>query len=151
MKLFKLVKEIRSKLGVIHFRRYAIIETKWFGLYIHRIYKADADKHLHSHPWNFKSIILKGSYAEAYNGIDIFGEPQTYIRTREFLDYSSANTDYFHKILNIIKGPVTTLFFTYGVHREWYYLVNGEKIESTKYRIMKNEGKFIVLDKTPVV
>jgi len=62
--MFKKTKEIISKDGVLHFRRWKIILTPWFAIYIHAIYKADEDKHLHNHPWNFWSFVLKGSYTE---------------------------------------------------------------------------------------
>jgi hypothetical protein len=41
MKLFKWVKEIVSKDGKLHFKRFAILETDRFSIYIHRIYEGD--------------------------------------------------------------------------------------------------------------
>lgn len=32
---------------------------------VHHIARADADRHLHDHPWNFVSVVLKGGYVEA--------------------------------------------------------------------------------------
>lgn len=141
MKLFTKVKEIRSKSGELHFQRFGIIETKWFGLYIHRIYKEDKDLHLHSHPWNFKTIVLNGMYIERYLGRDVFNDPQEFTRVRGRLSYASGDRNYYHKILEIVRGPVTTLFFTYGQHGPWYYNVNGTQIESDLYRSLKNTGK----------
>jgi hypothetical protein len=60
-KLF-LAKEIISKEGVLHFRRWRIIECLLFNIYIHKIYVKDND--LHDHPWNYFSLILSGSYIE---------------------------------------------------------------------------------------
>src|SRR5690242_14456495 len=62
--MFKLVKKILSKEGVLHFRRWAIFECKWFNIYIHCISQSDQDTSPHSHPWSFLSFILKGSYGE---------------------------------------------------------------------------------------
>lgn len=45
-----LIKEIKSKTGDLHFRRWRIIETPWFSIYVHGIYKADEEAHLHDHP-----------------------------------------------------------------------------------------------------
>ncbi len=61
-----MVKEIVSKKGVVHFRRFRIIETPWFNLYLHKIYESDNEKHLHDHPFSFTSLVLKGSYKELY-------------------------------------------------------------------------------------
>ena len=57
-------KEIISKEGVLHFRRWTIFSCYYFSIYIHQIFKADEDLHLHNHPWNYCSIILYGSYVE---------------------------------------------------------------------------------------
>jgi hypothetical protein len=62
--IIKLVKEIRSKEGILHFQRYELFKTPWFRCYLHRIFEGDKDLHLHNHPWNFLGIILKGSYIE---------------------------------------------------------------------------------------
>ena len=59
-----LVKEIISKQGGLHFRRYRLLQTPWFAIYIHQILKSDMDKDPHCHPWNFTSVILEGAYQE---------------------------------------------------------------------------------------
>lgn len=140
MKLLQWVKEIRSKTGVLHFKRFAIVETKYFALYIHKIYESDRDLHLHSHPWNFKTVVLKGIYVERYLGKDLYNEPQEFTRVRGTFSYVSGDRHYYHKILEIMKGPVTTLFFTYGQHKFWYYNVDNILIESGEYRKLKNQN-----------
>lgn len=45
------------------FRR-RLIQTPWFGVYLHDIYREDRDYDPHDHPWSFVSIILRGSYTE---------------------------------------------------------------------------------------
>lgn len=134
MKFFTKVKEIRSKTGKLHFQRFAIFETDACALYIHRIHRHDEDLHLHSHPWNFISLILWGEYWELVTSGDY--------RQKNFGTISRMTRNDFHKIAMITKGPVTTLFFTYGEHMPWYYYVNGRMIESEKYRTMKNKGMF---------
>lgn len=132
MKLFQKVKEIRSRKGDLHFERWAILETDVFAVYIHRIHIEDRDLHLHSHPWNFISWILKGSYDE---------ENQSGINNKRFLSFSKADTNYVHKIKRITNGPVYSLFITYGKKKPWYYLVNSELIESETYRKIKNDKR----------
>ena len=104
MKIFKKVKEIVSKEGVLHFKRYAIIETSFFALYIHRIYEADKDEHMHNHPWSYLSLILNGSYVEHYKEVS---EPipisKSYYIKRTFGSISIGNKNKFHKITNFIK------------------------------------------------
>lgn len=130
MKFFKKVKEIRSKEGELYFERYAIFEIENVAsLYIHRIHKADKDKHLHTHPWNFASVILKGSYAE---------KTDDGLWTKYPGVFSFAGRHFCHKIEKIIKGPVVSLFFVYGKYKPWYYSMG--KIESVEYRKLKNEN-----------
>lgn len=56
-----LVKEIVSKSGELHFRRFRLLELPWFRIYIHQILKADKDLYEHDHPWSFIISIPAGS------------------------------------------------------------------------------------------
>ena len=141
---FKMVKEIRSRTGELHFQRYAILETTVFSIYIHRIFKEDKDLHLHSHPWNFVSMILKGAYMEKYLSTDIFREPQVCERLKSAGTFSSGDRKFFHKIQSIVSGPVYSLFITYGKRKYWYYNVDGDEIESPVYFQMKHTTGFNV-------
>ncbi len=40
-----LVKEIKSKAGELHFRRWRLLQLPFFAIYIHGIYKSDEDLH----------------------------------------------------------------------------------------------------------
>ena len=140
MKLFIKVKEIKSLSGEMHFERWAVIETKMFSLYCHRIHKADKD-HLHSHPWNFVSMILKGSYLEEveHNGKITF-------KVKSPLKIAYTHKTWFHKIHSIIKVPVYTLVFVWGGNFEgdkWHYLVGEKKVPFLTYRQIKTEAKKI--------
>lgn len=45
-----------------------ILVTPWGDIRLHHIMKSDYDRHLHDHPWNFTSYILKGGYVEHLSG-----------------------------------------------------------------------------------
>lgn len=45
--------------------RWRVIQTPWFGLYVHRFTGPDPRPTLHDHPWSFRSLVLKGGYIEA--------------------------------------------------------------------------------------
>jgi hypothetical protein len=47
-----------------YLKRLRIIQTPWFGVYIHWIYLPDRDRDQHDHPWTFASIVLRGGYTE---------------------------------------------------------------------------------------
>lgn len=127
MKLFQLVKEIKSRSGELHFRRYAIIETKYFSIYIHRIFKEDKDELLHTHPWNFASIVISGVYAEQTDWED---------RLKTVGSVSCAGRSFCHKILWVGEKPVTTLFVTFGAKRDWFY--SKGKIHHQEFRAAKH-------------
>lgn len=121
-------KEIISKKGELHFRRWGI-DAFIFGLYIHQIYKADEDKHLHDHPWDYMSLCLKGSFMEEGEKIITIVKPGSFI---------ARKATRFHKIKEMITPAVTTLFITGPRRRVWGYDVNGVWFDNKNYRKVKN-------------
>jgi hypothetical protein len=147
MKFFQRVKEIKSRAGELHFTRFAIFETPLLSLYVHKIYKADEDEHLHSHPWNFLTVILSGAYRTWVDDQDPEDLGKRYRgENKTRFDWTHMTRKQFHKITEIAIGPVTTLFLAYGKHQPWHYLVNGEKVESTEYRNKKNLRRTVFRD-----
>ena len=127
-----LVKEIKSKDGVLHFRRWNLFSCPWFSIHIHKIYKSDED-HPHSHPWNFISIILAGGYFE---DLTIMPCQVTRKVTRRFCSFAFRRFGDYHKI-TLIK-PTTTLVFTgKRLDENWGYYVDGNRIRHVEYRQAK--------------
>lgn len=134
MKLFKTVKTIVSKEGVLHFKRFAIIECSLFNIYIHRIYHEDEEKHMHDHPWDYVSVLLRGKFIEkTVNGHSGWIRPISVIKRK---------AEDFHKIqaLGIGCSHLTTLFFTGKRRREWGYDTEKGWIDNVSYRKWKHEG-----------
>lgn len=50
--------------GAPYLTRLRVVQTPLFGLYLHRLHRGDWDRHLHSHPWAFASVVLRGGYYE---------------------------------------------------------------------------------------
>lgn len=44
--------------------RHRLVQTPWFGVYVHEIHRPDRDRHVHDHPWTFATFILSGGYTE---------------------------------------------------------------------------------------
>jgi hypothetical protein len=63
---------IIGKQGNPMMKRLRVIQTPWFGVYLHFIYREDLDPVPHDHPWNFYRIVLRGGYVELY-----FEDPAT--------------------------------------------------------------------------
>lgn len=58
--------------GEVYLRRWRIIQTPLFGIYLHSIERPDYDTALHDHPWratrrnSFYSFIVRGGYTESF-------------------------------------------------------------------------------------
>lgn len=137
-----LIKEIKSNSGELHFRRYRIFSTPWFKIFIHRIYKSDEDKHMHTHPWNFVTIILSGNYKECvvqewYSEHVLSGEQ--WENRKKFRPYFHK-AGFAHKLY--LNSPVTTLVFCFGKNKKWGYVTDDGIIDNSDYRRLKHEGYF---------
>lgn len=133
-----LVKEIVSREGFVHFRRYRLLQTPWFAIYIHQIARSDMDLDPHDHPWNFTSVILEGCYQE-----DSWYPPafdKRHIRTYYSGDVIEHRAEDAHK-LTLVSREVWTLVFTSGRDRYWGYRTPIGWIGHKEYRQLKNEGK----------
>lgn len=49
----------------VYLRRLRLVQTPWFGVYVHWIYLPDRDRDPHDHPWPFASWVLRGGYTES--------------------------------------------------------------------------------------
>lgn len=138
IKKFFLVKEIKSKEGVLHFLRYRVIECSLFSIYIHYIAKSDEDKNPHSHPWSFWSLILFGGYYETL--INRHTKEKQYFK-KEFLSAGHRFYDDYHQI-SLIK-PTWTLVFCSPRNENytWGYLTEEGHVDHITYRINKNNEK----------
>lgn len=89
---------------------------------IHVIRKPDDDRHLHDHPWDARTIVLRGWYLE-----ERLGE---YLERRRMAgDTATIGVRRYHRINAVSPGGVVTLFIT-GRERGtgWGYLVNGQHV-----------------------
>lgn len=90
-------------------RWWVIPRNAWFNVYLHRITRDDDDRALHDHPYFNVSIILRGAYREVMpNGSRILRPGRIVFRQAEAL----------HR-LQVVEGPVWTLFITGRRVREW--------------------------------
>lgn len=118
-KILPLVTRIRN-IGIgddLYMRRYY---TKWDALRFHKIFRSDADRDLHDHPWDFTSTILRGSYAE-YTPIlvdgRVVGMGQSSYHPGDVLVRKAEDL---HR-LEVISGPVWTAVIVGPTRRKWGY------------------------------
>ena len=91
---------------------------------IHRILRADNERHQHDHPWHARTIILEGGYVE-WRGPEMF--------SRERGDTATLRPDEFHHISHVTPGGVATLFITWGKSQTWGFNVDGVKVPHREY------------------
>lgn len=111
-----------------YMHRYWLIPFEWnlpFSIRIHHIKRPDADPFLHDHPWNWRTIILRGGYFEE----DVFGN----LRARVAGDTVKATAETFHRIDSVSEGGVWTLFIM-GRRRNRWGFMHGSPARKTYYR-----------------
>ncbi len=104
--------------------RWRILQTPWFGVFLHAIRLPDQDRHLHDHPWSFVSLVLRGTYVEQRPG-SITARRAGSVAFRRAVDL--------HRILALHKSPVWTLVFVGPRRRRWGFQTREGWIESGEY------------------
>jgi len=97
---------------------------------IHEILRSDNERHPHSHPWSYLTVILRGSYLE-----------QRYNDEGDLVDYRAHGpgsilwrpAGSLHR-LSLFDGPVTTLFITFKKRGGWGFQVDGKIIPHREYK-----------------
>lgn len=113
---------------------------------VHHILRADDDEHMHDHPWNARTIVLRGWYREEHPRVSqdsadgeaiciaglqypeprtVFARPRSYTGRVLFGEY--------HRISEVSPGGVFTLWFTWKYQGTWGFLVDGKKVPYKTY------------------
>lgn len=100
--------------------RYRLIQTPWFGIYLHRINLPDSRPTLHDHPWNFVSIVLKGGYCER-RATEPVNLSSARWRTYEAGQINRMPIGHAHYIASVFRKPTWTLVFVGRRQRVWGY------------------------------
>lgn len=105
--------------GYAYLRRYRLIQTPWFAVYVHQIWEDDTqwggEPFPHNHPANFRIFILKGGYEEVVwehpnpDGptLTIPGEAKSWCAG----DYRKMGTTEAHYIRRLFRVPTWSLVF----------------------------------------
>lgn len=125
-------------------QRACIRRFSWLpSIRIHHILRADTARDLHDHPWDARTIILKGWYSERR----LINKPCRHevckLHLRQPGDTAELNYGEYHSIDEVSDGGVWTMFITYKYQGTWGFLVNGVKVPWREYT---NEGAACVLE-----
>ena len=104
----------------------ALMPKPWmpFSIRLHHIMRPDANRHLHDHPFNFRSILLQGWYVERRpDGGRTITAGETY----------RAPATRWHRISQLSEGGVWSLFIMGRRVNDWGFLVDGEKVPWQRY------------------
>jgi hypothetical protein len=110
---------------------------------LHHIMRADGDRDMHDHPWNARTILLRGWYVEErpsnmwdqgdgtkhYEGESLPRE----VHYRYAMGTNRLLFGQYHRITEVSTGGVWTLFFTWKYQGTWGFLVDGKKVSYREY------------------
>jgi len=125
-------------------------KLKWpwlpVSIRIHRIMRPDNDRHLHDHPWNARTIILRGFYIEERinkawrpSTPNLPINPPTQHTVRYAGSTSAIRYGEYHRIRHVPIGGAWTLFITFRYRGVWGFLVDGKKVPHYEYRKLYGE------------
>lgn len=108
---------------------------RWLpSIRVHHILRADTAEHLHDHPWDARTIVLRGGYIERRL---VWRRPNggraIVRRVRMTGDTSTIRFGDFHHIEEVTAEGVWTLFITGRKLGGWGFLVNGIKVPWREY------------------
>lgn len=121
--------------GELYLRRWRIVQTPWFAIYLHKIATPDKDRDLHDHPWPFVSMVLRGGYDEVMDTAAHYFPMmnhalgrQELLRTvrRGWLSIAFRRATDAHRIVRLHRTPTWTLVLTGPRRRSWgFYTEQG--------------------------
>lgn len=108
--------------GTPYLRRYYIIRGERFRVFLHEILRSDEDPYMHTHPWDFTTVLLSGGYIEEL--------PTGKIKRKRF-SVIRHKADDLHRIE--LDQPVWTLFMAGKAYREWGFQLPGRWIHHREF------------------
>lgn len=102
---------------------------------IHHILREDYARDMHDHPWDARTIILKGSYYE--DRLFQHKAHPSILKTEEYHrkagDTATLKFGEYHNITSVSRGGVWTMFITWKYQGTWGFFVNGRKVPHYDY------------------
>jgi hypothetical protein len=132
--------------GSLYMGRWRVVDEGTFGsrllqrltgyssARLHLIMRADHDRELHNHPFDYRTFIVRGWYSESYQS-GLYGKTFQHAVHAGGTGTGSANK--FHRISAVSPGGVLTLFFMTPNRGQWGFNVAGEFKDSVRYLLRK--------------
>lgn len=168
--------EIRNQAGVLYMSRWWVFNPyptssqnrrRWnlpISIRVHHIVRPDDDRAMHDHPWNARTIILRGWYTEkrpidlkkaglSDETIGVINEAANAGKyevgeyfTRRPGDTATLRVGEYHTITDVSDGGVYTLFISGKWRADWGFMVNGAKVWWRTYLYGTPDPKEVVKD-----
>jgi hypothetical protein len=119
--------------SVTYLTRWRIVQTPWFGIYLHRIRTPDSDRWMHNHPFDFISIVLRGGYAEVVAGDApnaVFGEQE--VRVHDKWSVHRMDRMHFHEIKTVHPNTWTLVLVGPRV-QDWGFATDEGFVPHAEY------------------
>lgn len=126
-RLFKR-REIPNCEGSVYLKRWLVIRTEPFAIFLHKFERSDEDRALHDHPWPFITFILWRGYIEHY-----------WARGKQRLDFRGPLTIHYrpathmHRVELVEDKPAWTIVIRFRKKRDWGFWENGKWIQWNKW------------------
>lgn len=122
--------------------RYRIIQTPWFGIFVHRMDGPDSRATLHDHPWTFTSFVLRGGYIERrWDPLKMEVNEEHRVRWFNRMPLRAA-----HSIRTLLRYPTWTLVLTGRRVRTWGFLDLNPKLPHSYVWTAWDEHKHTTTD-----
>lgn len=132
--------------GMTYLRRWRVLQTPWFAIYLHQIWEDDtqAGRHEplpHNHPANFYMLTLLGGYEEVlfpYPTTGPWGARRKFYRLAG--QFRKMGTTEAHFIARLFRVPTWTIVFVGRRQGTWYfYNEDGTKIDWRDFSRLKGQ------------
>lgn len=105
-------------------KRWRLLQTPWFSIFVHRMQVPDPGTDLHDHPWGFASLVLRGGYTEVLADSRRADDEQV-TRHRPRWSLARVRLDQAHTVVTLDRSPTWTLIVTGRTPRRWGFYVDG--------------------------
>jgi hypothetical protein len=111
-----------------YLKRFYVFRCKMFSVFIHQFWSSDPD-HVHDHPWDNITWILRGGYWEAS------ADGNMVYRRRGFWRY--RNAELFHRLSigDHSPGQAWTLFIHFRRRRDWGFFTPDGWLPAEEYGV----------------
>lgn len=103
-----------------------------FSVRFHHIMQPDSDRHLHDHPWDAQTMVIRGWYLEEREG-------SKKLIMRDAGDTARLSFGEFHRIHYVAAAGALTLFITFRYGGTWGFKVDGKKVPWREYLAARDQ------------